>query len=130
MPRVGAEHVHRALAERAVPVAPVELADARLRAEHALLHEVREHPHAVELHDLHADVRVGQLLADRRLVGGAVLLRDLDQLRELALERELLGEERGAALEAERGHRDLPAVVDRAEHVRRRRCGRRRRRPR
>ena len=37
---------------------------------------------------------------------------------ELALEAELLGEERGAALEAERRHRDLPAVVHLAEHHR------------
>ena len=32
-------------------------------------------------------------------------------------ERELLRQERGAALEAERCHRDLPALTDRTEHV-------------
>src|SRR6266496_1271449 len=49
---IGPEHVHRDLAEVAVPRAPVQLPDARLRTEHAGLHELRQHAQAVVLHDL------------------------------------------------------------------------------
>src|SRR6266536_3331129 len=48
--------------------------------EHALLHEAREHPHAVVLHDLDADVRVGEPLANRLVGGRAVLVRDVDEI--------------------------------------------------
>src|ERR1019366_3285667 len=58
--RVGAEDPDRALTEGPVPGAPVELADARLGTEYAAVHEAREHAHAVELHDLDADVGVGE----------------------------------------------------------------------
>src|ERR1700716_3181697 len=97
---IGTEHVHRDLAEMAVPGAPVELADARLGTEDARLHELGEHPQAVVLHDLDADVRVGELLADGGIRGRAVLVRHVDQIRHLALEGDLLCEERGAALDA------------------------------
>src|SRR5262249_18932697 len=69
------EHVHGNLAEPAVPRAPVQLADARLGPEHAALDELGQHAQPVVLHDLHADVRVGELLTDRRFGGGAVLVR-------------------------------------------------------
>src|SRR6266540_1769838 len=115
--RVGAEHVHRQLTELAMPRRPVHLADARLRPEHALLHEAREHPHAVVLHDLDADVRVGEPLANRLVGGRAVLVRDVDEIGQLALERQLLRQECRPALEAQRRHRDLPAVVHLADDV-------------
>ena len=63
------------------------------------------------------DVAVGELVAEHRVVRDAALVRGVEQLAELVLERELLRQERGAALEAERRHRDLPALADRAEHV-------------
>src|SRR5256886_1391154 len=71
---VGAEHIHGDLAETAVPGAPVQLADARLGPEHPGLHELGQHAQAVVFHDLDTDVGVGELLADRGVGGGAVLV--------------------------------------------------------
>src|SRR6185503_10530913 len=49
---VGTEDVHRGLAEATVPARPEQLADARFRAERAVLQHRREHAHPVEAHDL------------------------------------------------------------------------------
>src|SRR5919201_1840264 len=86
---VGGEHVHGDLAETTVPRAPVQLADARLGPHDSRLDQLGEHAQAVVLHDLDADVGVGELLSDRRLGCRAVLVRDVDEIGELALEREL-----------------------------------------
>src|SRR5450759_2216323 len=66
--RLRAEDPQRALSQRAMPVAPVQLADARLGSERAALHEAGEHAQAVVLHDLNPDVRIGELLAPREVL--------------------------------------------------------------
>src|SRR6266542_642998 len=56
---------------------------------------------------------------DARQVAELVVLagRPLDEIRQLALKRQLLRQERSTTLEAERGQRDLPAVVHLADDV-------------
>src|SRR5206468_2450903 len=76
-----------------------------------------QHALAIEAHHLQPRVAVGQLVAQHGVVRDAPLARLVEQLRQLVLERELLREEGRAPLEAERRHRDLPSLADRAEHV-------------
>ena len=54
-------------------------------------------------------------LPDHRVRRARRAPRDVDQLRELALEADLLGERRDAPLEAEQAHRDAPALPDLAD---------------
>src|SRR5680860_479472 len=68
-----AQHVHRQLTERAMPRAPEQLAAAGLGSEHALFHQLGDHPQTVVLHHLHAHVGVGETLADRVVFGRAPL---------------------------------------------------------
>src|SRR5205085_602465 len=86
---VGALDTHCCLAEVAMPRRPEELADAGLGTERALLHQIREHAHAVVLHDLQTDVALRELVAQSGLGCRAVLLRSLQEVRVLAFEGEL-----------------------------------------
>ena len=78
---------------------------------------VRERPQPVEPHDLHFRIRLGQPLANTGIVDGAVgpgLIHDQLQLR---LESTMTCGGRRPPLEAQRGHRHFPPVVDSAYDV-------------
>src|SRR5690606_20648540 len=83
----------------------------------------RQRPQRVEPHDLEADGGGGEALAHHRVGGAAVAARRGGDLVQLVTEGELLAERRGAALEGQRAHGDLPAFADAAHHVARRGAG-------
>src|SRR6266851_856402 len=118
--RVGAYDAHRQLAQSLVVLAPDQLGDRRLRPWRPAFGCGCQRPQSVELHDLDTGVGTGQFLPDQRVSVPAVLLRRVDQLPELALIAEVLHRNLAATLVAERGHRDLPAVVQAADHMEKR----------
>src|SRR5262249_34908384 len=97
--RLRAEHVHRELAEAAVPGRPEDLRDHRLARE--LRAPAGEHAQRVPALELEPDPGVGDALADQRVARTPVALRRQDDLAELVLEGELLAQRRGTALEGE-----------------------------
>ena len=78
---------------------------------------VGQGPVTVDLHDLDVGPGPRQALADERISRAPVLLGDPDDVVELSQEPAVAGRGRRAALEPERGHRHLPAVVLAAHHV-------------
>src|SRR5215472_2035500 len=115
--RVGADDVDRDLAEPLVVLAPDQLGDRGLGARRLALGCLGKRSQPVEPHDLDPGERPGQVLTGQRVGVLAVLARGLDELPELPLEAEVLYRDRAAALVPERGHRDLPAVVEAADHI-------------
>ena len=67
--------------------------------------------------DLDRDPRCGDALAHDRIVGDTACTRGVDDLVEVATEAVVAGDGRRPALEAERRHRDLPAVAEAPDEV-------------
>ena len=76
-----------------------------------------QHAQGVVALDAQADPGVGDALSDDRVLGLAVLHGDVDDLLQLVLEGHLLAQGRGAALEDQGSHGDLPAAVHVADDV-------------
>ncbi len=108
---VGAGHLHRDLAEPAVPAGPHQL-EHRLGAGGL----GRESAQPLEPDHLELDGEPGEPVAQHRVVEGAVRPGPGDDAGELALVVDGLGQRGDAALEAEQRHRDLPAVAGLADH--------------
>ncbi len=114
---VGADDAHRDLAEPLVVFAPEQLVDRGLGAGRLPGGDLGQRAQPAEAHQLDAGVGLGQLLAHQRIGGPAVLAGRLDQVPELPLVPQMLHGRGAAALVAERGHGDPPAVVQAADHV-------------
>src|SRR5215472_2711072 len=115
--RVGADDADSDLAQPLVVLAPHQLGDRGLGARRLAPGRLSQRAQPVEPHDLDSGERPGQVLAGQRVCVLAVLARGVDKLPELSLEAEVLDGDRAAALVPERGHGDLPAVVQAADDV-------------
>ena len=96
---------------------PVELEDRLTRTGLLPGEELGEGTHAQQAHDLDLDVALRQPLTDGGVVAAAPVLGQLEQTVELAAEHHRHGGGGLAALVAEEGHGDGPAVVHTADDV-------------
>src|SRR5919204_1622781 len=101
-------HADRGLLQPLVHLAPVKLRDAGLRAGRVAVLGAGEVAQADEPEDVGLDLRLRDPLAHRGVSTHAAVTRQRGKLVDRALEAGRLGQ--AAALEAEDGHRDLPAV--------------------
>ena len=107
------------LADVLVRLAPLQLGQARRWAELLALLDLREHVQRVVAQALELDDRGGDLLPQQRVLVAAIRpSARLDDVVELAAEGGVLGERRGAALERQQQHRDVPAAALVAEDAR------------
>ena len=115
--RLRPENVGCELGELLVQHRPFPLGDRALGPGDADLHLLGQRPQRAEAERLHPDLQFGDPLADHRVLAEAPLVDHLDQLVEVAPDRDRRSGAEAGALVHQGGDRDHPAVALAADQV-------------